>query len=68
MDRRRLRIGIAAVAALALLALASPHNRADIRILTHDKGDLSPHKMQAVIDLGIVAISVLYTWTAKVVR
>lgn len=68
MDRRRFRIGIAAVAALALLALVSPHNRADIRILTHDKGDLSPHKMQAVIDLGIVAISVLYTWTAKVVR
>jgi len=68
MDRRRLRIGIAAVAALALLALVSPHNRADIRILTHDKSDLSPHKMQAVIDLGIVAVSVLYTWTSKAIR
>jgi len=56
------------VAALALLALVSPHNRADIRILTHDKSDLSPHKMQAVIDLGIVAVSVLYTWTSKAIR
>lgn len=65
MDRRRVRIGIAALAALALFALVSPHNRADIRILTHDKSDLSPHKMQAVIDLGIFAVSVLYTWTAK---
>jgi hypothetical protein len=66
MDRRRVRIGIAALAALALFALISPHNRADIRILTHDQGDPSPHKLQAVIDLGIVAVSVLYTWTAKV--
>jgi hypothetical protein len=68
MDRRRIRIGIAVVAAFALLALVSPHNRADIRILTHDKTDLSPHRVQAVIDLGIVAVSVLYTWTTKVTR
>ena len=67
MDRRRFRIGII-VAALALFALASPHNRADIRILTHDKSDLSPHKLQAAIDVGIVAISVLVTWTAKIAR
>ncbi len=68
MDRRRIRIGIAAVTALALVALVSPHNRADIRILTHDKSDLNPHKMQAAIDVGLVAISVLVTWSAKIVR
>lgn len=56
------------MAALALFALVSPHNRADIRILTAEKGDLAPRKMQAVIDLGIVAISVLYTWSEKAIR
>lgn len=59
---------LAGAAALALFALVSPHNRADIRILTHDKSDLSPHKLQAAFDLGLVAISVLYTWTAKIAR
>jgi|GEM_PF-500535 len=68
MDTRRGRIVVAGLAALALFALVSPHNRADIRILTHDKSDLSPHKLQAAIDVGIVAISVLVTWTAKIAR
>lgn len=68
MDRRRFRIGIAIAAALALFVLISPHNRADIRILTAEQGDVSPRKMQAVIDLGIVAISVLYTWSEKAIR
>jgi hypothetical protein len=68
MDRHKGRIMLAGAAALALFALVSPHNRADIRILTHDKGDLSPHKLQAAIDLGLVAISVLVTWTAKIAR
>lgn len=68
MDRRKGRIVLAGAVALALFALVSPHNRADIRILTHDKSDLSPHKLQAAIDVGLVAISVLVTWTAKIAR
>jgi hypothetical protein len=68
MDTRKGRIVLAGAAALALFALVSPHNRADIRILTHDKSDLSPHRLQAAIDIGIVAISVLITWTAKIAR
>jgi hypothetical protein len=68
METRKGRIVLAGAAALALFALVSPHNRADIRILTHDKSDLSPHKLQAAIDLGLVAISVLVTWTAKIAR
>jgi len=68
METRRTRIVIAAIAALALFAMISPNNRADIRILTHEKGDLSPHKMQAAIDIGLVAISILYTWTDKLAR
>jgi len=68
MDRRRFRIGIAALAALALFAIASPHHRADIRILTHDQNDRNPHKLQAAVDIGIVAVSVLITWTRKLAR
>ena len=68
MDKRRGRIVAAAIAAFALFALLSPGNRADIRILTHEKGDLSPHKLQAALDFGLVAISVLVTWTAKIAR
>jgi hypothetical protein len=66
MKTQRGRIFLAGAAALALFALVSPHNRADIRILTHDRSDLSPHKLQAAIDLGLVAVSVLVTWTAKI--
>ena len=68
METRKGRIVLAGAAALALFAMVSPHNRADIRILTHDKSDLSPHRLQAAIDVGIVAISVLITWTAKIAR
>jgi len=68
MEKRRARIVIAAIAAFALFAVISPGKRAEIRILTHEKGDLSPHRMQAAIDIGLFAISVLYTWTDKLSR
>jgi hypothetical protein len=68
MEAGKRRIVMAAIAALALFAALSPQNRADIRILTHDKSDVSPHKMQAAIDLGLVAVSVLITWTSKIAR
>lgn len=53
------------LAVLALLAVTGTHNRADIRILTHQIGDKSPEQIQAGIDLGVVAISVLVTWTKR---
>ncbi|MCW3845895.1 hypothetical protein OF829_01485 [Sphingomonas sp. LB-2] len=68
MDKGRFRIAVAGLTALALLALWSPHNRADIRILTHEQGDRNPHEMRAAIDIGLVAISVLITWTQKLTR
>jgi hypothetical protein len=59
-DRR-----ILAVAGLGLVALlAARHPTPDIRLLTHDIGDPRPHRIQAAIDLGLVGVSVLYTWTA----
>ena len=50
-----------------LLALATRHPSADIRILTHDTTDLSPHRLQAAVDVGLMAVNVLVTWSgAKV--
>ena len=52
------------VAALALLA-AARHPSANIEILTHDATDTAPHRVKAAVDLGLVAVSVLVTWTGK---
>jgi hypothetical protein len=68
MERKRFRIVMLGAAALAMFAVFAPHNRADIRILMHQQGDRNPHKMQAAIDLGMVAISVLVTWTEELTR
>jgi len=60
-DRR----AVVAVAALGLLAVAARHPTADLRLLTHDAGDRAPVRVQAAIDLGLVGISVLYTFSRQ---
>lgn len=62
-DKRRIALAGSAAALLALAATGGPS--ADIRILTHDVTDTAPRKMQAAVDLGVMAVSILYTWTAK---
>jgi len=61
---RNRRIGLAVVA-LLFLALAWRHPSADIRILTHDSADAAPHRVQAALDLGVMGVNVLITWTSK---
>lgn len=56
------KLAIATLAALAIVA--ARHPSPNIRLITHDIGDPSPHRMQAAIDLGLVGVSILYTWTA----
>lgn len=65
MRNRRIMIGI--FAALALIAVAR-HPSADIQILTHDSTDPTPHRVKAAIDLGLVGVSVLITWTGEHLR
>ncbi|MEG3123539.1 hypothetical protein [Sphingomonas sp. GB1N7] len=65
MRQRRI-TGLIFAAAL-FVVLAVRHPSADIRILTHDSNDRSPARVQAAIDLGVVAISVLVTWTKRLV-
>jgi hypothetical protein len=63
MMRRRRTIAAALALTLAGVAVAR-HPTANIEILTHDSADPSPHRLQAALDLGIVAIKLLVTWTA----
>ena len=56
---------IAIFVALALLVVAAMrHPSADLRIQLHDPADLAPHRVQAAIDVGVMAVSVLVTWTS----
>ncbi|MDO7842537.1 hypothetical protein [Sphingomonas immobilis] len=62
MRNRRLALLIGA----ALLLIAGVrHPSMDLRVITHDAADLSPHKVQAAVELGIASVSVLITWTSK---
>ncbi len=61
---RHRRIALIA-AALALVVLSARHPSARLEFLTHEAGDPSPHRFQAAVDVGLVAFSVLVTWTGK---
>ncbi|MDB5678563.1 hypothetical protein [Sphingomonas bacterium] len=61
MQRRRTILIAAAI--LAVVAVAR-HPSADIEILTHRADDPAPQKIQAAVDLGIVAVKFVLTWTA----
>lgn len=62
MQRRRTLLIAAAL--LAVVAVAR-HPSANIEILTHQANDPAPHKVQAAVDLGVVAVKFLLTWTAN---
>ncbi len=65
MRNRRWALGISA----GLLAvLAVNHPTADFRIVTHDARDLAPRRVQAAQDLGLLGVSVLYTWSERIAR
>ncbi len=61
---RNRRYGLA-LAAAALLIVAARHPSANINILTHDQSDRTPHRLQAALDTGLFAVSLLITWTTK---
>lgn len=63
MRRRRI-IFLSIMGLLALSAMVR-HPSADIQILTHRAGDADPHKVQAAVDLGVVAVKFLLTWTGR---
>jgi len=60
----RRRNAVVAMGALLVLIAVARHPTADIEILTHRVGDPAPHRIQAAVDLGVVAVKFLLTWTA----
>lgn len=64
MDKRRTGLVIAAG---ALLILAAHPPSANLRIEMHNPADTAPHRMVAAIDIGVMAASVLVTWSAKAI-
>lgn len=63
--RNRRRLFVAAALGTALVGAAVRHPTADIRLLTHDAADPAPRRLQAAVDLGLVGVSILYTWTVR---
>ncbi len=64
MEKRRAGFLIAA-ALFVLLSVERPS--ANIRIQTHDIADVSPERIEAAVDVGLVAVKLLVTWTADTV-
>ena len=62
---KRNRIVLAFGAAALLLIALAPDRRADIAIAMQRQGDASPQRVEAALDLGLVAISVLVTWSRR---
>lgn len=62
---RQRRIVIAVIALLTLGIMTVRHPSADIRVITHQVNDPAPRQVSAAIDLGVMAFSLLITWTAK---
>ncbi len=65
MRNRNVALG---VALLGLAVISLRHPTADIRLITHDVRDPAPHRVQAAVDLGLVGVSILYTWTVGTLR
>jgi hypothetical protein len=61
MERRR--IGLAVAVGALLLAGTVAHPHANLVLQMHEAGDRAPSRMQAALDVGVLAISVLVTWT-----
>ncbi|MBX9859397.1 MAG: hypothetical protein K2Y20_07385 [Sphingomonas sp.] len=59
------RTAIAVIALLLLAVTAVRHPSADIRVIAHQVGDPAPRQVTAAIDLGVMAFSLLITWTGK---
>ena len=66
--RRERKQALAVVAGVAVLALAAEQPTADIRLITHDHADPAPRVMKVAADLGVVGVTVLYTWTVDRLR
>lgn len=49
--------------AALLLVLGARHPLANLRIEAAAVGDMAPRRVQAVVDLGVIGVTLLYTWS-----
>lgn len=68
MSRQKRLLLLAGAVALVVFVVRPPRPHADFEILTHRAGDTAPQQVHAAIDLGILAISVLVTWSRQIAR
>lgn len=68
MPRQNHKLWLAGGGLAMLLAIATPQPRATVEILTHRPDDAAPARLRAALDLGLVAISVLVTWSRTLPR
>lgn len=62
---RARKIAFGALAALALIPLAAPDRHAHLQIDLTRAGDVSPQRLEAAFHFGLVAFSVLVTWSKR---
>jgi hypothetical protein len=65
---RQRRIAVIAVALALAVVGARVHPVADIELLTHDARDAAPHRLEAAVNLGMLGVKLVYTWTGRVQR
>lgn len=65
MSGRARKIVLGAFAALALIPLAAPNRQANLHINMERAGDAAPQRLEAAFTIGLVAISVLVTWSKR---
>ncbi|WP_431471007.1 hypothetical protein [Sphingosinithalassobacter sp. LHW66-3] len=66
--RSRRRIVLTVMGLLLVAGLAMKPPSADIRILAHSADDSAPSRMQAGVNIGLLAVSLLVTWSSKRLR
>lgn len=65
MSGRARKIVFGALAGLALIPLAAPDRHANLRIDMARAGDTAPQRLEAAFHFGLVAVSVLVTWSKR---
>ncbi|MDG2535004.1 hypothetical protein P6144_15195 [Sphingomonas sp. HITSZ_GF] len=65
MSGRARKIAFGALAAMALIPLASADRQANLHINMERPGDAAPQRLEAAFHFGLVAVSVLVTWSKR---
>ncbi|WP_010544445.1 hypothetical protein [Sphingomonas elodea] len=68
MSLRKHLLLLAGLVTLTIAVVQPTRPHANLEILTHRAGDSAPQQVHAAIDLGVLAVSVLVTWSRQLAR